>query len=224
MMDAEKGALILDAGCGPGVHSIRVAKAGHRVCAIDISEAMLRHAKHRAQLENVAANIDFTREDLTQLSFPDESFPYVFSWGVVIHIPDAESALSELARVVQRGGKLALYITNSSAVDNKFETVARSLLRKPLVIDRRRLGDLISYDTNAGKLFLWRFSTSAVINYLRSKGLQPRSRHIGELSEFQRRLRGVPRKMMLHMNNFAYSMNLPSSLGITQLLVFEKDR
>jgi 2-polyprenyl-3-methyl-5-hydroxy-6-metoxy-1,4-benzoquinol methylase len=37
MMEVEAGATVLDAGCGPGVHSIRAAKAGYHVCAIDIS-------------------------------------------------------------------------------------------------------------------------------------------------------------------------------------------
>ena len=35
-----------------------------------------------------------------------------------IHIPDAEKALDELARIVKPGGKLALYITNKTAVDH----------------------------------------------------------------------------------------------------------
>ena len=35
------GSTVLDAGCGTGVHSIRVAKAGFNVKAIDISDAVL---------------------------------------------------------------------------------------------------------------------------------------------------------------------------------------
>ena len=125
MMEVQAGETVLDAGCGPGVHSIRVAKRGFHVCAIDISEAMLRHAKERAQLAAVADKIEFFQKDLTNLDYPDNSFKYVFSWGVVIHIPEAGKALDELARIIKPGGKLGLYLTNKSAFDHKIESFAR---------------------------------------------------------------------------------------------------
>ena len=38
LMGVERGAKVLDAGCGPGVHSVRVARAGCQVCAVDITD------------------------------------------------------------------------------------------------------------------------------------------------------------------------------------------
>ena len=40
LMGVEPGARVLDAGCSHGVHSVRVARAGFRVCAIDNSQTM----------------------------------------------------------------------------------------------------------------------------------------------------------------------------------------
>ena len=52
---------------------------------------------------------------------------------MIIHIHDVEKALDELARVVEPGGKLALYVTNSKSWDQKLESLLRFLLRKPLI-------------------------------------------------------------------------------------------
>ena len=82
LMDAKPGATILDAGCGNGVHSIRIAKAGYHVCAIDISQTMLTHAQQRVKQAGVVDAVEFSQKDLTQLDFDDDSFNYVFSWGL----------------------------------------------------------------------------------------------------------------------------------------------
>ncbi|NEO85626.1 MAG: class I SAM-dependent methyltransferase [Spirulina sp. SIO3F2] len=222
-MDIEAGAKVLDAGCGPGVHSIRIAKAGYSVCAIDISSTMLDQARQRAMAEDVADKIEFDQKDLTQLDIPDNTFSYVFSWGVVIHIPEVEKALSELARIVKPGGKLALYVTNEAALDHRIESAARFVLRKPLnELSRLQLGEGIWYNMNDEKLWLWRFDTHKVIEYLTSRGLSLTHHRIGEFTEIQRRLGGIPRSILLHLNNLAYRLKLPAQLATTQLLIFEK--
>ena len=223
MMEVETGATVLDAGCGPGVHSIRVAKAGHNVCAIDISNTMLNQARQRAGAENITDKIEFYQKDLTKLDFPDNSFRYVFSWGVIIHIPEASKALDELARIVKSGGKLALYITNKTALDHKIESVMRFMARKPLKgLQHLPLGDGLWYDMNDEKLWVWRFETKAIVDYLDAKGFNLKHRRIGALSEIQRRLTGMPRRLLLRLNNLAYRWNWPAGIATTQLLVFEK--
>lgn len=225
MMEVEKGATVLDAGCGPGVHSIRVAKAGHHVCAIDISDTMLSQARQRAESENVADKIEFYRKDLTQLDFPDNSFRYVFSWGVIIHIQDAEKALDELARIVEPGGKLALYVTNKAAIDHKIESFGRAMMRKPLTdLQHLQLGDGVCYDMNDERLWLWRFDTKTIVDYLSTKGFSLKHCHTGELSEIQRRLGGIPRSFLLRLNNLSYRWNLMARLATTQLLIFENTK
>lgn len=222
-MQLDSNATILDAGCGPGVHSIRVAQAGYRVNAIDISQTMLAEANRRAIAAGVADRITFSQQDLTRLTFPDNSIKYAFSWGVIIHIPDAEQALSELARIIMPGGKLALYVTNKSSIDYKLEGIARALFRKPLpTMKRNGLGDGITYLFKDQPLWLWRFSTKGLVDNLRLHGFKLSYRKIGEFSEIQRRIHGFPRKVLLHLNNLAYRTSIPASLAVTQLLIFEK--
>jgi len=222
-MEVEPGATVLDAGCGPGVHSVRVAQAGYRVCAIDMSQTMLAEAQSRVAAAGASALVEFSRQDLTRLTFPDASFRYVFSWGVIIHIPEVEKALDELARVLEPGGKLALYVTNQSAWDHKLERLLRFMLRKPLLGRQTvRLGTGTRYDLHQQKLWVWQFDIGELVRQLKLRGLKLTHRIVGEFSEIQRRVRGPLRYLLLRLNNLWYRLKLPRGPAVTNLLVFVK--
>ena len=223
LMEAEPGATVLDAGCGPGVHSVRVARAGYRVCAIDISQTMLQEARKRVAAGGFSSQVEFQQQDLTKLTLPDASFRYVFSWGVIIHIHEVEKALDELARVVQPGGKLALYVTNSTAWDHKLEAFLRFVLRKPLPGRQRLpLGNGVWYDMHGQKLWVWQFDIRELERALAARGLQLTHRVVGEFTETQRRVGGPLRRLLLLLNNLYYGLKLPAGPGASNLLVFRK--
>jgi len=223
LMDVEPGATVLDAGCGPGVHSVRVAHAGYRVCAIDFSQTMLNEAQLRIGAAGLASAVEFRQEDLTRLTLPDASFRYVFSWGVIIHIRDVEKALDELARVVEPGGKLALYVTNNRSWDQKLESMLRFVLHKPLVgRESLRLGNGVWYEMHEQKLWVWHFDIRELEKQLANRGLHLTHRVIGEFSEIQRRVGGPLRRMLLRLNNLCYRLKFPPGPAVTNLLVFRK--
>jgi 2-polyprenyl-3-methyl-5-hydroxy-6-metoxy-1,4-benzoquinol methylase len=224
-MEVEPGATVLDAGCGPGVHSVRVARAGYRVCAIDVSQTMLTEAQSRVAAAGAASLVEFSRQDLTQLTFPDASFRYAFSWGVIIHIHDVEKALDELARIVEPGGKLALYVTNRSAWDHKLERLLRFVLRKPLLSrEAVPLGTGTWYDLHEQKLWVWQFNIGELERQLQLRGLTLTHRIVGEFSEIQRRVRGPLRPLLLRLNNLWFRLRLPPGPAVTNLLVFVKNK
>ena len=64
LLGAGPGDTVLDAGCGPGVHAIRAARAGLKMKAIDISETMLAEARCRVQRAGMGASVELAREDL----------------------------------------------------------------------------------------------------------------------------------------------------------------
>ena len=223
LMDVNTGATVLDAGCGFGVHTIRVANAGFRVCAIDISKTMLDEARHRVKKAGLQDVVEFHQMDLRKLAFDDASFMYAFSWGVIIHIPEVETSLNELSRIIKPGGKLALYLTNKTAFDHKIKSFARLVLRMPhTAIQNLPLGNRIWYEKDAGRFCVWQFQQKAIVDYITSNGFRLLKRRIGELSEIQRHLKGFPRWFALWINNVAYRFNAPPALGTGNLLVFEK--
>jgi SAM-dependent methyltransferase len=222
LMGAGAGARVLDAGCGPGVHSLRVVRAGCRVCAVDNSQTMLQEAQSRIAGAGLGSAVEFRREDLTRMTFPDASFRYVFSWGVIIHIREVDSALDELARVVEPGGKLALYVTNGGAWDYKVESILRLVLRKPIRRHSLALGSGTWYDMHGDRLWVWQFDIPALSSELEKRGLRLRHRLIGQFSEIQRRLGGLPRRLLLRTNNLCFRLRLPPGPAVTNLLIFEK--
>lgn len=222
---ARAGSTVLDAGCGPGVHSIRAARFGCRVHAIDISATMLEAARNRIAAEGYSELVTLEQADLTALQLPDASYDHVFSWGVVIHIPPpgTYAALENLARVVRKGGRLALYLVNRSALDNKLETVARAVTGKRFERQKYDIGRGAFYDMHGERLWVWRFDHAGLTSFMEKLGLKLVRRVCGEFSEIQRRAPKAVRPTLLHFNNLAYSLKLPAPLAITNLWIFEKE-
>lgn len=66
-----KGLKILDIACGTGRHSLELARRGHHVTGIDLSEAMIEKARSIAMNENL--KIDFRIRDARNFNF-NQSF------------------------------------------------------------------------------------------------------------------------------------------------------
>ncbi|HEX6183682.1 MAG TPA: class I SAM-dependent methyltransferase [Pyrinomonadaceae bacterium] len=120
------GATFLDVGCGPCAHSLRLARRGFNVRAVDFSESALEMARSNVRASGMEERITLQRESLLGLSFPDESFDYVLCWGVLMHIPEVGRAVRELSRVVKPGGALVVSEGNT----NSWEAVALRALKR----------------------------------------------------------------------------------------------
>ncbi|MEV5376370.1 class I SAM-dependent methyltransferase [Streptomyces nondiastaticus] len=103
-----RGDVVLDAGCGTGraLPALRAA-VGPRgvVLGADLTPAMLEAAV-RAGRQRAGRLL---LADVTRLPLRDGSVDAVFAAGLVSHLADLVEGLSELARVVRPGGRLALF-------------------------------------------------------------------------------------------------------------------
>ena len=72
------GDTLLDAGCGPGFHSVDFARRGLRVEGVELRPERVAEANQHAEAAGVADNLRFTQGDLTQLDYPDASFQSIF--------------------------------------------------------------------------------------------------------------------------------------------------
>lgn len=223
-MGARPGDLVLDAGCGPGVHSIRAARYGCRVKAIDLSDRMLAHARARSEEAGVADRIDFQQDDLTDLSLRSGEYPFVFNWGVLIHVPEAEKALDHLTRVVAPGGRLALHVLIDTSLDFAIERFVRRVLGKPLAgLTQTSLGTGVWYDFQEDRLWVQRFRPERLVDAMKSRRFRLVHRRGAELTEFQWRMPSALRPLLLWLNRAAYSLHLPASPFCTQIFVFESE-
>ena len=106
----EPGAVVLDLGCGAGTDLLIAAQmtgpAG-RVIGVDMTSAMLDRARASADamgLDNVALH-----EALIEpLPLADASVDVVISNGVIDLVPDKDTVLDEIDRVLRPGGRLQL--------------------------------------------------------------------------------------------------------------------
>lgn len=106
LFKVKKGMKILDAGCGTGNFSIKLAEMGCIVTGIDISEKMLAIAREKAEKKGHSHNIEFRKMDLYNLEFEDETFDGVFSMAAFEFISEPEKALDELLGVVKKDGQV----------------------------------------------------------------------------------------------------------------------
>jgi len=105
------GKKILEIGCGIGTDTIRFARAGAQVTAVDLSEESLAVARRRAAVFGLEEHISFHRADAERLSeiVPVETYDLVYSFGVVHHTPHPENVIAEIRKYM--GPQSVLEIT-----------------------------------------------------------------------------------------------------------------
>jgi ubiquinone/menaquinone biosynthesis C-methylase UbiE len=107
-LGAPPDATILDAGCGSCAKSVLLAKRGFKVVGTDFSREALALAAGTVRDAGVEDRVTLRQGDLLALPFEEGAFKYVICWGVLMHVPQLEKAMAELARVLAPGGMLVL--------------------------------------------------------------------------------------------------------------------
>lgn len=116
---------LLEIGCGMGVDTIRLARCGFDVTALDLTESALEVARSFAEARGVT--VDFRLGNAESLEFEDASFDAVYSFGVLHHTPAIEKAVAELHRVLRPGGTAYVMIYHR----NSLVDLVHRLLRLP---------------------------------------------------------------------------------------------
>ena len=110
--DRHKGEQVLDVGCGIGWLVWQFARGGAKVTGVDLSDNSLALARKRLDFDGLQAEL--VKGNAQELPFPDSSFDFVTSAGVLHHTPDTQSAIDEIHRVLRPGGRamISLYYRN----------------------------------------------------------------------------------------------------------------
>lgn len=102
-----KDSKILDLGCGNGISSRLLHQANFDVVGTDISPLFLQDAQNWESLHD-GPRLRYQVCDVLELPFEDDSFDVICSNELIEHLPDVETALKEMARVVRQDGRVLL--------------------------------------------------------------------------------------------------------------------
>ncbi len=128
-------ACVLDMGCGRGVSTTLILELLRPRClaAFDVDPSMVELARRRLARHLRDDSLDLRVADATKMPYEDGLFDAVFESGVVHHVPDWQTALREVARVLKPGGRFCfaepsrgrlhrgLYRVLPHAVESMFE-------------------------------------------------------------------------------------------------------
>src|ERR1035437_2916590 len=219
---------ILDAGCGYCYHTVRLARSGAKITAVDFSEIALAAARETVDRAGIKDQVTLRQADLTSLPFDDASFDYVVSWGVLMHIPRLEKALSELARVLKPGGVLVLSENNMRALDvsireKLIHVVKKALGRPSEKMEHTARGIEVQKENADGILMVRKTEMNFLATYLQSIGLRQIARTAGQFSEAYTNMPVKSLKRLVYaFNSFYFKHSMRPDLALGNIVYFEK--
>jgi arsenite methyltransferase len=105
----ERGQCVLDIACGGGATALVLARElGCDVVGVDLGARAIGQAADAARAAGLAARVRFVLGDAEALPFPAAGFHVALSECSLCMFPDKRRAVAEMARVVRRGGTIAI--------------------------------------------------------------------------------------------------------------------
>ncbi len=113
ILDLEPRSRILDLCCGAGQETLELARRGHRVLGVDLTEEALRQARGEAKSEALFCH--FMKVDMRNIPYSGD-FDAILarhpSFGHHLHEKDDLQALASIRRALKPGGKLLMKLVN----------------------------------------------------------------------------------------------------------------
>lgn len=116
-----KGKKVLEIGCGMGCMAMNWALNGADIAAVDLNPVAVQQTKKRFELFSLKGMIQ--EEDANNLSFGNDTFDYVYSWGVLHHSPNLQKSIEELMRVLKPGGEFGIMLYNRKSLLHYYMTM-----------------------------------------------------------------------------------------------------
>lgn len=105
LRNLEPGTRCLEIGCGHGAGARIILNAFQPASldGLDVDPFMIRLASRRQQ-KRTASGLRFLVGDAQNLPYVDGSMDAVFNFGIIHHLENWRQGISEIARVLKRGG------------------------------------------------------------------------------------------------------------------------
>ena len=116
------GGRVLDLCCGPGRHSLELARRGFAVTGVDRTVSFLRQARRQARAEGL--KIEFIRQDMRRFVRPqafDAAISMFTSFGYFANPADDARVAAHVCRSLVRGGKFLIDTQGKESLARRFE-------------------------------------------------------------------------------------------------------
>ncbi len=218
------GCLVLDAGCGTGDHSRRIAERGHYCVCTDISESILLRARKNLAAHGLESRASFVCQALEDLSFPDATFDAVHCRGVLMHIPQWKRALANLCRVLRPGGGIVVMENNHRSVEAATILLVRKFQARKSKLAKTEDGYEF-WSEESGQPFVVRIArVRALEKEFEANGISPLKRFATGFWDVGRFPAGVPRRAAMHCNRLYFALGLPPTFSAGNAIIGRKVR
>jgi ubiquinone/menaquinone biosynthesis C-methylase UbiE len=139
---------ILDYGCGSGDIALHLSESGHRVTGYDLSEAMIAEARRADRNGRLQWRARTDAGPDAALPFADAAFDAVVASSVLEYVPDIDTTLTQLARILRAGGWLFATVPDMRDPHRHREHWLRCAARLPglgSLLDRSRWREGAAY-------------------------------------------------------------------------------
>jgi SAM-dependent methyltransferase len=99
---------VLEIGIGCGSHAELLSSRARAYVGVDLTDYATKMTRQRFRVLNRPAPI--CRMDAERLALPDDSFDFVWSWGVIHHSSNTRRILEEAHRVLRPGGRMTAMV------------------------------------------------------------------------------------------------------------------
>ncbi|MCU0474893.1 MAG: class I SAM-dependent methyltransferase [Anaerolineae bacterium] len=134
---------VLDVGCGYGAYYDRLSQAHPNIDYFGLDQSLGMLAHHAA-----AGHGRLLVGDATHLPFPDDSFDVVMANHMLYHLPDLDSAMREIKRVLKPEGVLMATTHSNQTIPE-----IRMLIRRAIIILTRANPSSVRPPTTVSDLF-----------------------------------------------------------------------
>ena len=126
------GKLVVEVGCGIGTDGSRFLEGGARYVGVDQSDVAVRTARRSFDMLGLKGAV--VQGDATALPLADSSVDFVYSNGVLHHIPDTAGAVREIHRILRPGGRCLVMLYHRSSFNYYFNIMVLRRLGAPLLL------------------------------------------------------------------------------------------
>jgi SAM-dependent methyltransferase len=137
------GGKVLDLCCGPGRHTVALAKRGFAVTAVDRTRFLLEHARARVAQANLS--VEFVLEDMRRFSRPatfDLIINFFTSFGYFEDQADDFRVLELICENLRPSGVFVLEMVSKERLAREFQaTTSRELPNGDVLFERHQIVD-----------------------------------------------------------------------------------